>query len=288
MADPLFTDPALQEAYRARMAPRGDGDHLSEATWDLIASGEIDPAGRDAAFDHVVQCESCSRVWRGLLDLKSEADAQGLIAGAPAAASWFRSPLAALAVAASVIAVAGLIVLRPSQTPVVPAPGASIPATVPAAPPAFLQAFRLSKADIHVAPEEALAPRGTTALAGEPPVDRLAAALEPYRRDDYAAAVPSLASLHQEFPTAGRPGLYLGVSLLHLDRDADAIAPLTVAVTSTMPAVAADARWYRAIAYARTGQRDAAAADLKILCDAGAADSARACNAMKALASAPR
>jgi hypothetical protein len=287
VADPLFTDRALQESYRARMTQRGNGDHVSDATWERIASGEIDPAGRDAAFDHVVQCEACSRVWRGLLDLKSEAEAQGLVA-APAASSWFRSPLAALAVAASVILVAGLIVLRPSQTPVAPAPSAPIPATVPTAAPAYLQAFRLSKADIHVAPEEALAPRGTTALAGEPSLDRLAAALEPYRRDDYAAAVPSLEALHREFPTAGRPGLYLGVSLLHLDRDADALAPLSVAVTSTIPAVSADARWYRAIAYARNGQGDAAAADVKILCDAGAADSARACNAMQALASAPR
>ena len=94
--------------------------------------------------------------------------------------------------------------------------------------------------------------------------------------------------LQQEFPAAGRPALYLGVSLLFLDRNADAITPLTSAMTSTMTAVAADARWYRAIAYARTGQRDAAAADVKILCDAGAADSARACNAVNVLASAQR
>jgi hypothetical protein len=193
-----------------------------------------------------------------------------------------------LAVAASVIVVSGLIVLRQPPAPVAPAPGASTPATVPDTPPAFLQAFRLSKADIHEAPEEALAPRGTTPLAGEPPMDRLAAAREAYRRDDYAAAVPALVSLQQQFPTAGRPGLYLGVALLHLNRDAEALAPLSVAVTSTIPGVAADARWYRAIAYARTGQPDAAAADVKILCDAGAADSARACNAMQALASAPR
>jgi hypothetical protein len=288
MADPLLTDRALQAVYQSSMPNSGDG-HLDAAAWDRIASGQIDPEARDAAFDHVVQCESCSRVWRGLLDLKNEAEAEGLIVGAPATSSWFRSPVAALAVAASVILVSALVVLRQSQTPVAPAPGgASIPAAVPTAPPAFLQAFRLSKADLHVAPEEALAPRGTTALGGEPPLDRLAAALEPYRRDDYAAAVPALAALQQQFPTAGRPGLYLGVSLLHLDRDADAIAPLSVAVTSPIPGVAGDARWYRAIAYARTGQPDAAAADVKILCDTGAADSARACNAMQALAAAPR
>jgi hypothetical protein len=287
MADPLFTDRALRDAYRSSM-PGSGGGHVDAAAWERIASGEIDPADRDAAFDHVVQCEACSLVWRGLLDLKSEAEANGLMPGAPATSSWFRSPVAALAVAASVIVVSGLIVLRQPPAPVAPAPGASTPATVPDTPPAFLQAFRLSKADIHVAPEEALAPRGTTPLAGEPPMDRLAAALEAYRRDDYAAAVPALVSLQQQFPTAGRPGLYLGVALLHLNRDAEALAPLSVAVTSTIPGVAADARWYRAIAYARTGQPDAAAADVKILCDAGAADSARACNAMQALASAPR
>jgi hypothetical protein len=284
MADPLFTDRALRDAYRSSM-PGSGGGHVDAAAWERIASGEIDPADRDAAFDHVVQCEACSRVWRGLLDLKSEAEAQGLMPGAPATSSWFRSPVAALAVAASVIVVSGLIVLRQSQRAPVTQVESAAPAATSPAPPAFLQAFPLSRADVHIAPEEALAPRGASPIDAEPPIERLASALEPYRRGDYAAAVSSLTPLLQEFPRAGRPALYLGVSLLFLDRFVDAIAPLGAALESGMPAVAADARWYRAIAYARTGQPNAAAADVKILCDMGGADSARACNAMKALAS---
>ena len=53
--------------------------HPDEATWERLAVGELDAAARDAAFDHILECERCSRIWRGVLTLKSEAEAQGLI-----------------------------------------------------------------------------------------------------------------------------------------------------------------------------------------------------------------
>jgi hypothetical protein len=115
MAEPLFTDRGLQDAYRALMKHRTPGGHLDEATWDRIVGGDIETAARDHAFDHVVECAACSRVWRGILDLKSEAETQGLIAaGAAAATSRWRSHYVPLAIAATlVIAVAGVMMTRP-------------------------------------------------------------------------------------------------------------------------------------------------------------------------------
>ena len=114
MAEPLFPDRALQDAYQALTQSRPGAGHIDERTWDQIVAEEIDPAARDAAFDHVIQCEDCSRVWRGILTLRSEAESQGLIApAAPARSSPWRSRLVPLAAAAAlVIAVAGLMISR--------------------------------------------------------------------------------------------------------------------------------------------------------------------------------
>ena len=87
MAEPLFPDRALQDAYQALMKGHPGAGHVDEHTWDQIVGEEIDPAARDAAFDHVIQCEDCSRVWRGILTLRSEAETQGLIPPAARASS---------------------------------------------------------------------------------------------------------------------------------------------------------------------------------------------------------
>ena len=113
MAEPLFTDRALQDAYRALMKDGAAGGHLDEATWDRIAGGEIDPSARDQAFDHVVECAACSRVWRGILALKSEAETQGLIAADVPPATLWRSRYMPLAIAATlVLAAAGVMLTR--------------------------------------------------------------------------------------------------------------------------------------------------------------------------------
>lgn len=87
--------------------------HLDDATWEGLACGELDDAARDAAFDHIVSCERCAPIWRGLLTLKSEAQAEGLIPrDMPAPFAW-RSPVVALALAATlVVAVGSVLVTR--------------------------------------------------------------------------------------------------------------------------------------------------------------------------------
>lgn len=112
MVERLFTDQALQDAYRALMRDGAAAGHLDEATWDRIVAGEIDPAGRDTAFDHVVSCERCARVWRGVLALKSEAESQGLIAREVPATSWRARLWPAAAAAAVLLAISGVMVMR--------------------------------------------------------------------------------------------------------------------------------------------------------------------------------
>jgi hypothetical protein len=129
MAEPLFPDRGLQDAYQALMKSRPGEGHVDEQTWDRIVGEEIDPAARDAAFDHVIQCEDCSRVWRGILTLRSEAETQGLIApAAPARAPFWRSRLIPLAAAAAlVLAVAGLLISRAPSPDAVRSAGALPP-----------------------------------------------------------------------------------------------------------------------------------------------------------------
>jgi hypothetical protein len=88
--------------------------HPDEATWERLAAGELDAAARDAAFDHITACERCSRIWRGLLTLKGDAQAQGLIpADVPARAPWRQSPIVTLAIAATLIlAIGGVVINR--------------------------------------------------------------------------------------------------------------------------------------------------------------------------------
>jgi len=114
VADRLHTDRELQDAYRARMAATAHGNHVSDATWERIISGEIDQHDREAAFDHVVQCALCSQKWKSISELTSAAAAEGLIAPAAAtpSSSW-RSRYLPLAVAATlVVAVAGVMLTR--------------------------------------------------------------------------------------------------------------------------------------------------------------------------------
>jgi len=88
-----------------------DAGHLDEATWDRLAANELSPSERDRYFDHVTSCADCTRVWRGVLTLKSEAEARGLITAAAVERPWWRTQMVALAAAASVLlAVAGFFV----------------------------------------------------------------------------------------------------------------------------------------------------------------------------------
>lgn len=116
MADPLFTDRALQEAYRMLMRDHAGAGHLTEAAWDRLVSGDAGDAERAELFDHVLACERCSTIWRGVLALQQDAAAQGLVAPAVQPRASWRSPAVALAIAATLILAVGsvFIIRRPA------------------------------------------------------------------------------------------------------------------------------------------------------------------------------
>ena len=93
-------------------------EHPDEATWDRLAHGEIAAPERDALFDHITACTSCSQIWRGVVTLRSEAQAQGLIPRDVATrTAWLRSPVVYLAVAATLVAViSGVVMNRQTVT----------------------------------------------------------------------------------------------------------------------------------------------------------------------------
>jgi len=93
-------------------------EHPDEATWERLALDELEPAERDAWFDHITGCERCSQVWRGVLALQSDARAEGLIPATPTtAASRSRSMVAYLAVAATLVVAAGGALLLRQEAP---------------------------------------------------------------------------------------------------------------------------------------------------------------------------
>jgi hypothetical protein len=119
MVERLFTDRTLQDAYRALMQAAAATGHIDESTWDRIVANQIEPDARDRVFDHVLECDDCARVWRGVLALQEEAAAAGLVARErPAAPRWWQSGLVPLAAAAAlVIAVSGVLMTRqPPET----------------------------------------------------------------------------------------------------------------------------------------------------------------------------
>lgn len=89
-------------------------EHPDEATFERLAFGEAAASARDALFDHILGCERCARIWRGVLTLHSEAQAEGLLPrDAPVRVGWLRAPVVALALAATlVLAIAGVVVNR--------------------------------------------------------------------------------------------------------------------------------------------------------------------------------
>lgn len=119
MAEPVFTDRALQDTYRSLIAASPAGDHLDADTWDAIAANTLDPIRRDTAFDHVVACEACTRTWRGIMALQADAEQAGLIDAVPPSqrASAWRTQLVPLAAAAAVILVVGAAWLARPHAP---------------------------------------------------------------------------------------------------------------------------------------------------------------------------
>ncbi len=94
----------------------------------------------------------------------------------------------------------------------------------------------------------------------------LAAAMEPYRSGDYAAAASRLAAAARKYPNAAEVHLYLGTSQLLLGDARAAVESLLAAQRLSTADRRDAATWYLAVAYQRSGASVDAAGQLRVLC----------------------
>jgi tetratricopeptide (TPR) repeat protein len=245
--------------------------------------------------EHVGKCVVCKDLLRSLeltelADIRPEEEARirrRVIAVAPIPVKprlrwlWLSGPIL-------VAAAAALLILRVQS----PRP-ADVPATAvvkqDSAPPVKPMVLALNKPAVLLPPDALIfrgADDGSQGYGKE-----LVAALAPFRADDYATAAALLDSVAVRYPKRPEAPLYQGVSLLFLNRPADAIAPLERASGLAKGQLKgdnqlkSDAQWYLAAAYERVGDRDRAIAQLRNLCGAAGSHSADSCSGLTALGS---
>jgi tetratricopeptide (TPR) repeat protein len=80
-------------------------------------------------------------------------------------------------------------------------------------------------------------------------------AMEAYQHDDFETAIERLWTVNELQPGNAREvNFYLGVSLMLVGRNTDAIAPLSKVVETGNGSLREKSRYYLALAYAKTGQ----------------------------------
>ncbi len=183
---------------------------------------------------------------------------------------WFWRPVP-IAVVAAFLAVFTALVWIPFR---VQAP--SPPVAQQTSPAEILQ---LEKLPVRIS-AAALLFRGEGSTEQRQFMEDLGQALEPYRMDDFTAAAVRLKTVADRYSNAVEPRLYLGISLLFLQRSQDAATTLMEARSFAQPPLADDVAWYLSIAQERSGAREAAHATLTDLCNTPNDYQARACAAL--------
>ncbi len=192
---------------------------------------------------------------------------------------WSRGWAAAgLALAGGAAAIATLIVFNPER-PRQPEVARAKPA--PRSEPAPSAAVIKPRIPLAAAPLRL--PLGALTMRGEEPspdqayLERLGAALKPYRAGLYRESATALAALATAYPRAVEPSFYEGVSLLFLDQPAAAVARLERARSLANQALAGEIPWYLAIAYERVGRIAESQTLLQAVCAASGPHRAEAC-----------
>ena len=225
---------------------------------------------------HLARCPACQALAADLARLDESAPAASLDARV-IAASGVRGRWAVL-VAAVVLAAIGLSAwwrVHAPQDMVLDRVETS--AAAPAAPVAPVRAPRWA-----VEPPALVLPAATVLVmrGSDPAAAALAAALEPYRKGDYAAAATSLAAFAATHPDSAEGWFYLGASRLLTDADAEARTALEKAASLGAGASHPELEWLRATADTRTGATDSAKTRLTALCKAIGPLKDRACEAL--------
>jgi tetratricopeptide (TPR) repeat protein len=188
---------------------------------------------------------------------------------------WWKLGVAAILI----LAVAAAVLSRNRRQDVAkapPEPSAQATRTSSAALP-------LSKAAIKIPAASVLVFRGNSAGAAIYLKD-LAAALGPYRQDNYTEAAKVLEVLSRKYPGAADPLFYLGVSQLFLSQSDAAIASLQAARIRSGETLHDDIAWYLALALSRGGRIPDARLELDRLCARDGQYKKQACVAADSLA----
>jgi tetratricopeptide (TPR) repeat protein len=237
----------LLAAAGARMTPE-EGCPEPGRFVELYA-GRLAAAEAEALREHLARCPTC--VDEALAAQRFVAALAAPVPGAEASVRrgpW-RRPAALWLELAAVLAVTlgvALVIQRATD-----------------APPAV--AWPVSKAAWQPAPrvEE---PLYRDAEASDPEVEAsFEAAMSRYVADDYAGAASALARHLDAHPQDQRARFYRGVALLLVGRDREAQEELARVEAMASPALADDARWYRALALGRAGDSAKAASELAVL-----------------------
>jgi hypothetical protein len=169
----------------------------------------------------------------------------------------------AVASAAAALVIAGvLLVVRQTEHPTeahITLPLTSEPPAVqsaavqPASSHTELQVAKLEP-PVDLSPAHVL--RGESSTS-EATAEQLAAAFDAYTRSDYSVATQRFSQLAKRFPRSGTPFLYLGVTQLLTNDNANALFNLTRAEKFVAPPQKDAASWYHAIAALRAGSPNA-------------------------------
>ncbi len=176
---------------------------------------------------------------------------------ASAQPSWIRKRWWVPALAFAACLAIAFVVTRPTKTDV----QVSGPQVAQAKP---LPEIAVEKLPIRVDPTTLLATRG--GQGDQPSGPELAKALAKYQADDYAAAVQQLKALAGRYPKDGVIRLYLGVSELLINQNADAAKDLSAAAGTLEGARAIDSQWYLAAAELRLKDGGAALPLVEQIC----------------------
>jgi hypothetical protein len=176
---------------------------------------------------------------------------------------WYAvaSAVAALVIAGVFLTVRQVERPHEAQNEIPTTPPASKAATPPQVPTQIdtsaatgIQLAKLAP-PLDLSPELVLRGEASTT---EPGRQQLTPAFRAYSSGDYILATQLFSQLAKQFPRAGTPFLYLGVTQLLTNDDADALFNLKRAEQFVAPAEKDAASWYRLAASARTQASDTA------------------------------
>ena len=262
----------------------------------VAAKGEsLPPELHDRVLAHLGQCALCRMLSNDLeaielpgLSLEQRAQIRarieqvGNVPARPKVSfspwTWLLRPIPLAAAAVALLVVGSVLVLQ--RAPERPQTRVSAPAPAPQTLNAAM--LPLEKPPIQIEPSDELVWRG-----GSPQSDsyqtQLKAALDLYKKDDFAAAARNLERLDRSYPQKAEVKFYDGISKLFLEDYPAAIRQLEAAKRLAKPPREYEAAWYLAVAEQRAGQSDRAMSELQNLCRTNSQYAMPACEATKTM-----